>query len=107
MVRFSELKSILHEAGLNLKYLPVVYGQCGNPYVKKYLYTAMASKVVKEYIFENVVRIRERDRGQPIEKIIEEVVGWLLAGGNNKSNDLWKEIALLFKRKYNISLSHQ
>ena len=38
---------------------------------------------------------------------MEEVIGWLLSGSNNKSNDLWKEIALLFKRKYNVSLSHQ
>lgn len=31
----------------------------------------------------------------------------LLAGNNNKSNELWKEIALLFKKKYNLVLNHK
>jgi hypothetical protein len=31
----------------------------------------------------------------------------LLDGNNNKSNELWKEISLIFKRKYNIILNHK
>lgn len=31
----------------------------------------------------------------------------LLEGNNNKSNELWKEISLNFKRKYNIVLNHK
>jgi phosphoribosyl-ATP pyrophosphohydrolase len=46
-----DLKTIIHEAGFNLKFLPHMYHICQNYQIKQYLYTAMTAKVVKDYIF--------------------------------------------------------
>ncbi len=37
--------------GVNLKYLPRVYNQISNKYMKKYILTTMVAKIVKDYIF--------------------------------------------------------
>ena len=49
VVRIEELKNIIHDAGLNLKFLPQIYKLCPNPEVKKYIYTSMTAKVIKDY----------------------------------------------------------
>lgn len=41
----------MHEHGLNLKFLPYLYNSCPNPHVKKYIYTSMAAKIVKDYLY--------------------------------------------------------
>jgi len=49
---------MLHESGLNLKVLPYIYNTCTNAHVKRHIYTAMTAKIVKDYVFENTIKIR-------------------------------------------------
>lgn len=57
-MRITELKDIFHEEGLNLKFLPYVYNNCQNAQVKKYIYTAMTAKIIKDYVYETIVKLR-------------------------------------------------
>jgi len=92
---------------LNLKILPYLYTSCNNIYVKRYIYSAMTAKIVKDYIFQSIVKIRENDQDFSFKKLIEETFMVLLEGNNNRSHELWKELSLVFKKKYNIQLNHK
>jgi hypothetical protein len=67
----------------------------------------MAAKVSKDYIFENILKIKLDDPNISCERIIESILITLLEGSNNKSHGLWKELSLSFKKKYNIVLNHK
>lgn len=43
-----ELKEIFHSYGVNLKYLPKIYGEVENKQIKKYIHSVMTAKVGKE-----------------------------------------------------------
>lgn len=45
-----ELKNIMHQRGINLKYLPQLYAEVTNKTIKKYIHTFMIAKVSKDYI---------------------------------------------------------
>ncbi len=38
----------MHQKGINLKYLPLLYNEVSNKNVKKYINTIMVAKVVKD-----------------------------------------------------------
>lgn len=71
MCRITELKNLIHEAGLNLKTLPYLYSCCSNVYVKRYIYSAMTAKIVKDHIFQNLMNIRLNDKNYSFRKLLE------------------------------------
>jgi hypothetical protein len=85
IVRIGELKSLIHESGLNFKSLPLIYNECQNPYIRKYIYTAMTARIIKDYVFESMVQIK-RTNNKSLELVLEETLSWLLSGNNNKSH---------------------
>jgi len=40
----------MHQRGINLKYLPLLYTEVTNKTIKKYIHTFMAAKIGKDYI---------------------------------------------------------
>jgi hypothetical protein len=66
----------------------------------------MAAKIIKDYINESMLQIRKTDT-KAFEPILQETMEWLLGGNNNKSHEFWKEIALIFRKKYNLSLTQK
>lgn len=107
VISIIDLKNIIHDGGFNLKYLPHIYHYCTNAHIKQYLYSAMTAKVFKDYINETLIKIKNTDDKVAFEPIIEETFSILLSGNNNKSHELWKEISLLFKKRYNLVLNHK
>lgn len=69
---------MLHEDGLNLKFLPFVYSNCSNVHVKKYIYTSMTAKIVKDYIYETIAKLRLNDDSVSLLKVVEETFSILL-----------------------------
>ncbi len=53
-----ELKNIMHQRGINLKYLPFLYTEVTNKTVKKYVHTFMAAKIAKDFILEKLSELR-------------------------------------------------
>lgn len=84
-----------------------MYTSCGHPQIKQYIYSAMAAKVVKDYVNQSMMKIRGNDEKIAFEPILEQTLSILLSGNNNKSHELWKEISLIFKRRFNLVLNHK
>ena len=68
-----------------MKYLPQIHSQCLSEEIKNYLYSSMAAKIVKDYVHESFLQVRRGDV-RPLEPVLEETLGFILAGGNNKSH---------------------
>ena len=67
----------------------------------------MTAKIIKDHVYESILRIKVKDDGVNLVKLIEEILMVIIEGTNNKSHELWKEISLIFKRKYSIVLNHK
>jgi hypothetical protein len=91
--------------GVNLKYLPRVYNEISNKYMKKYVHTTMVAKIAKDYIFESVVNFKKDENKFSIVKIVEETFRLIMEGSNSNSNEIWKELSLRFKKVYFIPIS--
>lgn len=61
VVKVGDLKNMIHEAGFNLKFLPHIYHFCNNIQIKQYIYSAMTAKVVKDYINDTLIKIKNAD----------------------------------------------
>ena len=48
----------MHRTGINLKYLPLLYGEVTNKNVKKYINTIMVAKVAKDNLLQNISDLR-------------------------------------------------
>lgn len=48
----------MHQRGINLKYLPLLYTEVTNKTIKKYIHTFMAAKIAKDYIIESFVSLK-------------------------------------------------
>ena len=70
IVKISQLKNLMHEEGINMKYLPHIYQSCPNKNVKRYIYSAMIAKVVKDYIFQTKIKILQNDPRVKLPKVI-------------------------------------
>jgi len=67
----------------------------------------MAAKIIKDHVYDSIMKIKAKDDQVNLVKLIEEIIFVLIEGNNNKSHEFWKEISLIFKRKYNIILNHK
>lgn len=48
----------MHQRGINLKYLPLLYTEVTKKTIKKYIHTFMAAKIGKDYILERLASLR-------------------------------------------------
>lgn len=100
-----ELKDLFHNFGVNFKYLPRVYAEVTGKYTKKYVHTVMVAKVVKYYMIESVIEGKRQTKQVPAQIIVEDGYRVIFEGNNSNSSELWKEIALKFKKVYGMPIS--
>lgn len=96
----------MHSRGLNLKHLPQLYHETQNKQVKKYIHTFMVAKIAKDNILENLAEIRGLGESQGVREVVEKSMRLLVEGNSNMSNELWKEIAVNFRKEYGIPMSN-
>ena len=81
-----ELKNIMHQRGINLKYLPQLYADVTNKTIKKYIHSFMIAKVAKDYILEKMAEMRKSEQKTPHKELVENLIKLLVEGSSNASD---------------------
>lgn len=68
----------MHQRGINLKYLPMLYTEVTNKSVKKYINTIMVAKVAKDEILQNVASLRKNGGRVSIKNTVEDSIRLLV-----------------------------
>ena len=75
-----ELKDLFHAHGVNFKLLPKVYDAVNNKNVRKYIQSVIAAKVVKDFVWQQLVEWRLE--GSDTKLKVEEMVKSSIEGGS-------------------------
>ncbi len=99
----------MHQRGLKMEYLPTLYKSVNNRQVRKYLHTCMVARLTRDYLLETMGEIRQeanaKGRSVNMVDILEESLKCAIEGGNNNSNELWKNIGINFRKAHGFNLS--
>lgn len=71
---YSDLKMIMHEYGLNTRSFPKIYLSSKSKLIKKYIHTAMLSRIIKADLMRTIVEYRESGQTQQIPQMITELL---------------------------------
>lgn len=88
-----------------MKNLPQIFIQTQNKFLKRYLQTVLIAKIVKDEIILRILMKRKEESNYPPEKVIESTIKALVEGKSASNNELWKKMALTFRRNYGVAMN--
>lgn len=82
----TELKNLMHQRGINLKYLPMVYSEVTNKSVKRYIHTFMVAKIAKDYILQELSEAKKRSSKTTSRDVAESLIKLMVEGSSHTSD---------------------